>query len=660
MTNKTTKRALFSSVVALVLCFAMLLGTTYAWFTDSVASGSNVITAGNLDIKVEYTLNGKDWKALDGATDLFQKGLWEPGHTEVVVLKIENKGTLALKYAAHMNIVNEIIGKNKDGGDIVLSDILTVSTLRGTNASIVTDAFADENRVVYDQTATFKAANVLGAEKAMAPAAVEYLVIKVDMAETVGNEANAKDKESLPSIEFGIDVLATQMTAEDDSFGNQYDAEASLPITNESDLRAALNKGGVFVLGKDIEVNADVAITVPSGVEVVLDLNGHNITGVSTANSENRSTIKVNGDMIVTGNGIVSYTHAGANMEWNALTAAFSVEGGVLTLDEGVSAINYGGTNMAYAVDVNSTPGKTELTVNGATVLSTYTAIRLFNNHKTAQAIVNANSGLISGDSRDIWVHNPSASAVDANGVVNLADSYEATVTTQAATSFYGRIYDFAVESTPVMSANGLIAALENGKDVTLMSDVKIEPASMSNAYGTTGINVNGQTIDGNGNVLDIKGAGGTWDSGICTSGGLIKNITVTGSFRGVFVKKNTEKVILDNVTIEGTTYTISCDQGNYGGLKATNSTFNGWTSYAKTIGEVEFVDCSFGAGAGYKYMRPYAPTSYVGCDFCEGYTIDAIAEITFENCTLNGEPLTTENLAQLMTSSSLAKATIK
>ena len=130
MTNsKTTKRALFSSVVALLLCFTMLLGTTFAWFTDSAASGSNVITAGNLDIVVEYTLDGTNWNDLDGATDLFQKGLWEPGHTEVVALRIKNNGTLALKYAANMNIVDETVGKTKDGADIVLSDILTVSTL---------------------------------------------------------------------------------------------------------------------------------------------------------------------------------------------------------------------------------------------------------------------------------------------------------------------------------------------------------------------------------------------------------------------------------------------------------------------------------------------------------------------------------------------------
>ena len=133
---KQTKRSLLMSALSLLLCFSMLLGTSWAWFTDSVSSGSNVIKSGNLDLDVQYTLDGKTWNDLDGAKDLFQKGLWEPGHTEVVALKITNKGSLALKYEASMNIIKETIGKNKDGGSIVLSEILTVSTLTFAEAGV--------------------------------------------------------------------------------------------------------------------------------------------------------------------------------------------------------------------------------------------------------------------------------------------------------------------------------------------------------------------------------------------------------------------------------------------------------------------------------------------------------------------------------------------
>ena len=195
--------------------------------------------------------------------------------------------------------------------------------------------------------------------------------------------------------------------------------------------------------------------------------------------------------------------------------------------------------------------------------------------------------------------------------------------------------------STVVKTADELVAALEANKSVYFLNDIKIEPAKMSNAYGKTGINVkNGQTIDGGGHTLNIQGAGGTWDSGINTTGGLIKDITITGSFRGIFINHNSthsEKVVLKNVTIggNGTVYTISCDQGLYQGIEATNCTFNGWTSFAKDAGEAKFVNCSFGEGSGYKYCRPYSNTEFVNCTFCPGYTVDQTqAEVTFTDCT--------------------------
>ena len=232
---------------------------------------------------------------------------------------------------------------------------------------------------------------------------------------------------------------------------------------------------------------------------------------------------------------------------------------------------------------------------------------------------------------------------IDARGVVkfeNCTLNGVAVTAENLATLVTGNIQNAKTPST-VSTADELIAALENGKDVVFANDIKIEPASMSNAYGATGINVKyGQTIDGNGYTLNIKGAGGTWDSGINTTGGVIKNLTVTGSFRGIFINHTSEhyeKVVLENVTIggNGTVYTISCDQGLYQGIEATNCTFNGWTSFAKTAGEAKFVNCNFGEGSTYKYCRPYSNTEFVGCTFCPGYAVDTTrATVTFTNCT--------------------------
>lgn len=189
-------------------------------------------------------------------------------------------------------------------------------------------------------------------------------------------------------------------------------------------------------------------------------------------------------------------------------------------------------------------------------------------------------------------------------------------------------------------------------KEIVLASDVK-GSASVTNGYGAAGMNqLNGGVIDGGGYKIECPGADGTWDSAINTTGGTIKNVTVAEGFRGIFINHNSEykaKVVLDNVIIDGTVYTISCDQGSNNGLDATKSTFNGWTSYAATIGDVTFTECNFGEGSGYSFCRPYAPTTFTKCEFEKGYEVDAKAAVKFVDCTYDGIPLTANNISALV-----------
>lgn len=224
MTNiEMTKRALLSSILALLLCFTMLLGMTYAWFTDSFSSDSNLIQAGNLDIEVDYTLDGSNWDTLNGANDIFTKGLWEPGHTEIVAIRITNSGTLAVNYTAHMNIVEEKPGTNKEEKLFFLSEILQVTTKVIDDGNDLKDYFSDEGALKGNES-LFKNVNVLGDKnEGLSKGEIKYILIKVDMPDTIGNEANAKGIAYLPSIEFGINVFATQRAEEEDSFGKDYD-----------------------------------------------------------------------------------------------------------------------------------------------------------------------------------------------------------------------------------------------------------------------------------------------------------------------------------------------------------------------------------------------------------------------------------------------------
>ena len=226
-----TKKALISSLLSVVLCVSMLLGTTYAWFTDSVTSGSNLIQSGNLDIEVQYTLDGETWNDLDGATDLFTKGLWEPGHTEVVALRITNNGSLALKYSAMLN-ATETVGKTQDGKDILLSDILTITTVN-QQTGIVGDillglVFGGSQNTDTNNIKLLKDGMNLAADQELNSGDAHYLIITIDMPETIGNEANYAEN-AMPSITFTLDVLATQRNYEKDTFGTDYDKDATYP-----------------------------------------------------------------------------------------------------------------------------------------------------------------------------------------------------------------------------------------------------------------------------------------------------------------------------------------------------------------------------------------------------------------------------------------------
>ena len=95
----STKRALILSLLSMLLCVSMLVGSTYAWFTDTATTGVNKILAGNLDVKLMYSTDMQTWKEATEQTKLFDdNALWEPGYTQVVYLKVVNAGNLALKY----------------------------------------------------------------------------------------------------------------------------------------------------------------------------------------------------------------------------------------------------------------------------------------------------------------------------------------------------------------------------------------------------------------------------------------------------------------------------------------------------------------------------------------------------------------------------------
>lgn len=220
-----TKTKLVSSIVTLLICFAMLIGSTFAWFTDSASTGVNKIQAGNLDVEVEYSKDGTNWTSIERTDSLFSRDLWEPGHTEYVYLRVRNAGSLALKYKVLVTPVSENGGINVYNENFKLSDYLKFGTTGpSTNNTTYTDRAAARGAigagVAINGSGLTKESTINVGDN------YEYFALVVYMPEDVDNHANAKPGTTAPSIDLGIKVVATQLANESDSFGNDYDADA--------------------------------------------------------------------------------------------------------------------------------------------------------------------------------------------------------------------------------------------------------------------------------------------------------------------------------------------------------------------------------------------------------------------------------------------------
>ena len=217
MTSKSTKRALLTSVLALLMCVTMLIGTTFAWFTDTASTGVNKIVSGNLKVDIIGADSDSHIEKLNftkAATTDAEAGaeiLWEPGCRYLTEgFRIANNGNLALKWKAEINKDNITDGKvegstiAKDGKSLL--DVIDFYVVTSTDENA--DAVAIEN---------FTGNLAKGAKSG-----VYY--IKGVMKTTAGN-----DYQDLTLDGITITVYATQDTVENDSFNNQYDKDAQYP-----------------------------------------------------------------------------------------------------------------------------------------------------------------------------------------------------------------------------------------------------------------------------------------------------------------------------------------------------------------------------------------------------------------------------------------------
>lgn len=347
-----TKKSLVLSCLSMLVCVTMLIGSTFAWFTDTASTGVNKIQAGNLDIDLQMKdANGK-WVTAEGKTLDFVKAagaenetiLWEPGCTYTLPeLRIVNKGNLALKYKIVISGID---------GDAELSKVIDW-TINGKEIDLTEQHLA------------------AGAEGTP-------FTIKGHMQETAGNAY-----QGLSIEDISITVVATQDTVESDSFDNQYDKDADYTEviaagkaftgkTTVSTGITATNPGAIAVkaIGKDADVtieggtfdggNGGNNICVAAADGATVTIKGGTFTVGGDANGEGNSVVYSQGGNIVIEGGFF-YTNYSYNGHYyvlnqqNGNSGTITVKGGTfVNYDPSKGDDNLGGNFVADGYKVVS------------------------------------------------------------------------------------------------------------------------------------------------------------------------------------------------------------------------------------------------------------------------------------------------------------------
>ena len=648
MKSKTTRRALVLSLLSLLLCCSMLVGTTFAWFTDSVTSGNNRIVAGNLDIELYYQVEGKtDWTKVTETSNIFmENALWEPGHTEVVKLKVVNEGTLALKYQLGVNVAEETGSINKDGNPFKLSDYIKFAVVDGATN------YTREQAVAAAEAAEATALNVSYSSETLSLDAKndgdtdeKTVTLVVYMPTSVGNEANYKTDANRPEILLGLSLFATQQTAESDSFNNQYDKDSwanGIQVNNANELKAALAAGGSIVLGADIAL--DAAAEIPAGATVTLNMNGKKLSTNGT------NAIYTSGDLTIIGEGTIS----------SVSNYAIRVQKGKLTIDSNdVNVVSeFGAISVFNGADVTINGGYFEnkgyndrtshtiylggygtININGGTFKSGYSNGGIdticgygWSNNANQKAVINLNGGTF----------YPSG----LNGAYYFISNYDGAWTEININGGTYHKYDPSKIGGTKFAANRV--AINNG-DGTWTVDRDYEVVTP--AAGATA-QQNGAALADAINTADTPyiqlGAGEYKMPSVDTT----KEITIVGTKDTVIdntmgAYMDSAKVAFEGVTIKGSTGMVNGNGSDYAALYAPNVTYINCTfDGAFRIGRdgATFIGCTF-TNLGNDYVWTYGnDCTFENCTFnTDGKAIliysdggNEVAKVTVKNCTFN------------------------
>lgn len=324
--NQSTKRAFCSSVAAVVICVAMLIGTTFAWFTSTASTGVNKIESGTLKVDIVDAAG----ESIQNKTMSFVNKnesaniLWEPGATfHTPVFKIKSLGNLALKYKL---ILNGVTGTNK------LLEVLKFSVVKPTGEAIDLNSF--EGHLTKETPLS------------------EEFYIQGTMDPAAGNEYQGLELNGL-----GITVVATQDTVETDSNNNQYDKAAAYKGTQSfTGGTHTLNSGAIAQKVDDVAVNV-------SGNGTSVTITGGYYDGGEGGNNR---CIQVNTGATVTIKDGTFTVGKNASGTGNSVVLC---NGGTVNIEGGFFYTDYNWRDFFYVLNQqNSNPGT--ITVKGGTFVN--------------------------------------------------------------------------------------------------------------------------------------------------------------------------------------------------------------------------------------------------------------------------------------------------
>ena len=472
-------------------------------------------------------------------------------------------------------------------------------------------------------------------------------------------------------------------------------------------------QGGNVTIYKDLIFDNSESLVIPQGVEVVLNMNGHklinNVTQGSNGNATRKEAINNKGKLTIKNGIFDNLAPIPADLVTGQTVIVnegeLIIEGGVFGSENtfgnaidnqgaGTVIINGGTFNavsreahptvFAYVFNQRSTGS---MVINNATVNTKANGI-FAATKGDGELIVNGGSYTLNGSTTcpsHYMVYAPAPRKVTLNGgtytwykganpnaaIWNKDNNgvEQGIVRISSACKRLGdepwTTYTADIQVVETSNPTDLAAALESGSElISLGADITGDATGKCNGgKANAGVALNGQTLDGNGYAIDINTPkANSYDCVVLTTGGTIKNVTLGGQMRAIYVQQAlTSPLLVDNVIMDNVAYTFNINTtANTQDVAFTKCTLNGWTSYSTGNYEVSFTDCKFGRGTGawsYAYLRPYTTTTLENCDFEAGFVIDLSQlesegkTLTLKNCRVDGAAITSSNISSMLES---------